>query len=141
MSSAVAGELLAERRVGDFGVMGRRRGDVQEIQLARLGSEQRGMVRVDAGEGKHLMRCLPAGFTDVSNGRDLDCSAVAHMLCVGGRVALARDESVANYRAAQWLLHVPAIATTRLRVGKPLLAGARLHLLALNRVFSLVAIG
>jgi hypothetical protein len=47
------------------------------------------------------------------------------MLGIGRRVALASDESVANYRTAQWSLHVSRIASTRSRMGKPLLAGTK----------------
>jgi len=67
------------------------------------------MVRVDASGREHRMRGLPTRFADVGNGRDLDCPAVAHVLCIGWRVALASDESVASYCTAQWLLHVSGL--------------------------------
>ena len=91
---------LVEGSVGDFRVVGRRRGNIDEIQRPSLGGEQRAMVRVDASERKHFVRGLPASLADVGNGADFDRPAVAHVLDIGRRVALASDESVARYRTA-----------------------------------------
>jgi len=113
-----------ERSTRYPGVVGRRCCDIEEVQPPSLGGQQRGMIRVDAGRGELLMRYLAAGCTDVGNGCDFDCPAIAHVLGEGRRVALASDGSVANYRAAQWSVHVSAIASTRSREGKP--AGAPL---------------
>ncbi len=92
--------------MGDLGVVAGRRRDVDEVELVRLGREQRPVVGVDASARQvRPARARAAACGNVGDRDDLDVAGAGAPLLITGRVPLLHDEAVADQCAAK-LLHV-----------------------------------
>jgi hypothetical protein len=98
---------MLERRMGDRRMVAGRGGDVDEVELAGLGGQQRLGVRVDAGMGENLTRPLPAGSAHIRHRGDVDVVGSGE---IGRHVALLGDESEPDEGTLEWTGHASASA-------------------------------
>jgi hypothetical protein len=68
-------QAVLERGVGDGGVIARGCRDIDEVQPAGLGGQQRLGIGIDPGLRENLTRLVPAGGADVRHRNDLDLVA------------------------------------------------------------------
>ena len=92
-----------EGRMRDRRVVHRRGGDVDEIEIALFGREERFVIRVDPGFRESFLREVATGFAKVRDRYDLDVSLGLRPFQVSGNMPLAGDEAVAYDRAAKFL--------------------------------------